>query len=302
MGQALALPQDAQALRRNPPLTFRNGPYSYAILTTSNGSTYNMADGKQTVSVPILWAVGYALGGVGQTYIFQYGGHYFESQVSFYEGTQSLGITMGHITQPPFLLEAALGYRISEPALCVCLNCHATSAVREGRLATDQMVPGVSCERCHGPGAGHISAVKAGKFTDLQILNPGRGSAVAITGFCGSCHRTARDANQLSVRGVANVRVQGYRLERSRCYNKDDPRISCTTCHDPHRPLVRTAGYYDARCVACHDGPSANTHACSISTHDCVTCHMPKVQIPGVPAMFTDHWIRVAKPHEPYPD
>ena len=29
---------------------------------------------------------------------------------------------------------------------------------------------------------------------------------------------------------------------------------------------------------------------------------MPKVELPGMHAEFTDHWIRIAKPGMPYPD
>jgi hypothetical protein len=42
--------------------------------------------------------------------------------------------------------------------------------------------------------------------------------------------------------------------------------------------------------------------ACPVSGKDCVTCHMPKYDIPGMHYKFTDHWIRVAKAGEPYPD
>jgi formate-dependent nitrite reductase cytochrome c552 subunit len=41
--------------------------------------------------------------------------------------------------------------------------------------------------------------------------------------------------------------------------------------------------------------------ACPVSTKKCVTCHMPKVELPGMHASFTDHWIRIAKPNEPAP-
>ena len=33
----------------------------------------------------------------------------------------------------------------------------------------------------------------------------------------------------------------------------------------------------------------------------CATCHMPKVELAGMHASFTDHWIRIAKPNEPIP-
>jgi len=300
MGRALALPQDAEVLRTHPWLGFRNGPYSYDIMTTANGSNCFLTDGNRTISAPIIWAVGN--GNVGQTYILQYGRHYFESQVSYYAETQALDITVGHPPQPPHNLEEAMGSPIPETALRQCLNCHATSAVRDGRLTIGQMSPGIGCERCHGPGAAHIAAVKAANLGNLQIINPGHFSAAKVTDFCASCHRTRQEVTQFSVRGVGTVRFEAYRLERSRCYNPDDSRITCTTCHDPHQPLDGMAGNYDARCLACHDGRSAAAHLCSVSTHDCVTCHMPKVRVPQADATFTDHWIRIAKPNKPYPD
>ncbi len=33
----------------------------------------------------------------------------------------------------------------------------------------------------------------------------------------------------------------------------------------------------------------------------CAGCHMPKYEIPGSHHEFTDHFIRIAKPGEPYP-
>lgn len=80
----------------------------------------------------------------------------------------------------------------------------------------------------------------------------GRLSTAGETRFCGFCHRTAVQEKRLGIRGVENVRFQGYRLERSRCYNTEDHRIRCTACHDPHRPVVTRVAYYDAKCLACH--------------------------------------------------
>ena len=300
MGRALARPEDAQVLRAHPRLSFRDGRYAYDIFSTASGSDCSVTDGTRTLSAPIVWAVGY--GNAGQTYVLRYRGHYFESQVSYYAEAQGLGITVGHSRQPPRHLEEAMGYPVDETSLRQCLNCHATSAVWEGRLALDQMSPGVGCERCHGPGAAHIAAVRAGNFRNLRIINPGRFSARKVTGLCASCHRTGQDVLQLSVRGAGTVRFQGYRLERSRCYNPNDPRITCTACHDPHRPLERIATRYDARCLACHEGRSKHARTCPIGTHDCVSCHMPKVRVPEADATFRDHWIRIAKPDKPYPD
>jgi len=300
MGRALALPQDTETLRALPLLEFRNGPYTYEIITNANGSNCFLSDGKRTVSAPVVWSVGN--GYAGQTYILLYSRHYIECQVSYYAETRALDTTVGHAPQPPHNLEEALGLPIPMPDLQRCLNCHATSAVSGDRLTLDRMIPGIGCERCHGPGAAHIASVKAGNLSNLQITNPGKFAPDKATGFCATCHRTKQDVKQFSVPGVGTVRFEAYRLGRSRCYNAGDARITCTACHDPHKPRDRTTAGYDARCLACHDGRSAKAKQCSTGMHDCVGCHMPKVRVPQANANFIDHWIRIAKPGKPYPE
>ena len=66
--------------------------------------------------------------------------------------------------------------------------------------------------------------------------------------------------------------------------------------------LEKAAAYYDPKCLACHlTKPSdaktvrRNADACPVSTKQCVTCHMPKVELSGMHASFTDHWIRVVR-------
>lgn len=307
MALALEPPSVCAILQAHPVMKFRNGPYLYVVRTRVGHSSFTVTNGTREITVPILWAFGYGIGGVGQTYLFRYGGFYFESQVSFYEGIQRLAITMGHITYPPHSLGRALGNPLSQPDARKCFACHATAAVANGQLQIVKMIPGVTCESCHGPGAAHIAAVRSGNLAHLHIFNPGRLSTGQMTAFCGACHRTAAMEKVLKIRGAQNVRFQGYRLERSLCYNPNDPRISCTSCHDPHQPVVTRASYYDAKCLACHAlrGASASAlrraPACPVAVRNCTTCHMPKVEVPGVYHKFTDHFIRVVKTGSPYP-
>ena len=105
--------------------------------------------------------------------------------------------------------------------------------------------------------------------------------------------------------GIATVRFQPYRLEKSRCWGKGDARIACLACHDPHQPLARDPGSYDDRCLRCHlattgskaafDHPAA---ACPRGTKNCVTCHMPRYEVPGTHTQFTDHRIAIARGHD----
>ena len=41
---------------------------------------------------------------------------------------------------------------------------------------------------------------------------------------------------------------------------------------------------------------------CKVGTKDCVTCHMPRLELPGAHRAFTDHKIRVVRPGEAYPE
>jgi hypothetical protein len=68
------------------------------------------------------------------------------------------------------------------------------------------------------------------------------------------------------------------------------------------------SAFYDAKCLACHVSSPAeaktearSASACPVAARDCVTCHMPKVELPEMHAQFTDHWIRIAKPGDPVP-
>ena len=108
--------------------------------------------------------------------------------------------------------------------------------------------------------------------------------------------------------GLNNVRFQPYRIFNSAGHNKNDRRISCVACHDPHVKLEREAAFYDSKCLACHlpDAKAVQTltltaKACSVGTQKCATCHMPKIELPDMHAKFTDHWIRIVKPGDPVP-
>jgi len=211
------------------------------------------------------WAFG--RGTVGQTWLYQKDGRWYESRVSYYSTIDDLDTTIGQTPAP------GLGRLIPPAEARQCFNCHSTG---------DR--PGIQCERCH-----------VGEHGKLPHL--GKLTAEAMSDFCGQCHRTWSQIAVNGPRGVANVRFQPYRLALSKCYDAEDLRIRCTACHDPHRPLETAASAYDAKCAACH-----TTKKCTVASKDCVTCHMPKVDLPGAHFQFTDHRIRIARPNEPYPD
>lgn len=307
MAHAGKLASDSEVLRINPDMSVRIGPYFYRIQLQAGRATYSVSDGAQTISVPLLLAVGDGVG--GQTYVFERNGGYWESRVSFYASINGLDLTIGQRHGPHDSVAEAMGREMTPEGASACFSCHFTGAVSNGQLHVPQMTPGVTCEHCHGPGERHVAAMKRGDVQHLFITNPARLSPGDSVKFCGSCHRTIQDVHALGLRSVVTIRFQAYRLVLSRCWNPNDARITCLACHDPHQNLPDDVSYYDSKCLACHLQKPASTltrdhpgAACPVGTSNCVDCHMPRGELPGGHTVFTDHFIHVAKPGEPFPE
>ena len=317
MGRALETVAESRVLRANPRMTFRFGPYTFQIERRGDQSIYSVTDGKETVSEPILYSFGQ--GKAGQTYIYRRNGVFYESRVSYYRDINGLDFTIGYDRKVPPSLEEALGRAISMDEARSCFSCHSTAAVYGKNLQLDKLMPGVSCESCHGPGRDHIKAMESKQFADMKIFNPGRMGADELTQeFCGSCHRSAESVMTLAQQGgINNVRFQPYRIFTSRGHDPNDDRLSCTACHNPHEDLRVRAADYDPKCFACHQSEAARksprlaraeradgrtAKPCPVAAKDCTSCHMPKVEIPGSHFKFTDHRIRIARPGEPFPN
>ena len=309
MAHASMAAADSEVLRSHDRLETRIGPYQYAMVRTSEGSVYSVSDGAKSVSAPLAWAFG--IGEVGQTYVYQQDGKWYESRLSYYTNLQGLDFSPGHPHTVPSSLGSALGrlFEIGEPPLC--FGCHSTASTTSNQFDPSHLIPGVSCEACHGPGAQHVAKMSMGVESRKlkSIFNPADLKPVESVEFCGACHRTAWDVALAGSKGIFNVRFQPYRLETSRCWGQGDNRLTCIVCHDPHEPLVRDLASYEKRCLACHattpaskptpDHPGA---ICRVSNKDCISCHMPKLEIPGMHAKFTDHRIRVVHKDESITD
>jgi hypothetical protein len=313
-GMAMAIEDIAESkvLTTNPAMTFRIGNYTYEIKRKDKQSIYSVTDGKETISLPILYAFGE--GKAGQTYILQYEGALYESLVSFYKEIRGLDFTIGAPRGVPPSVREALGRKLSDHEASNCFSCHSTGGVSGGKINLAKLTLGIRCEACHGPGGQHVAAGRAGEPNAKLIFNPGRlGGDELSQDFCGSCHRGNDEFTLLKGMEINNVRFQPYRIFHSKCYS-DDRRISCTACHDPHAPLKQDAAHYDAKCLSCHAskessvGSKANPETqtliqgCRVGVKDCASCHMPKIGPPSAHFKFTDHYIRIVKPREAYPN
>jgi hypothetical protein len=304
MGHALETTERCKVLKTHPVLTTSVGKYRYRISRQGDRSIYSVTDGSRTITIPIRWAVGASFA-IGQTYILENGGKFYESRVSWFRELNGLGPTLGSQNSLPANLEDAVGRVMGHDDLIRCLGCHATDAVSKQKLTLQTLVPGVQCGHCHGDLAKHLSdeigvATFAPQLPGQSFHIEGR-SAQQVADFCGNCHRTWAQIASQGNPSIANVRFQPYRLTESQCFDPYDPRISCLACHDPHQEVDSRPADYDAKCKACHAGGKTGAKTCSVSTSECVTCHMPKLELPGAHFRFTDHRIRIVKPGEPYP-
>lgn len=182
-----------------------------------------------------------------------------------------------------------------------CLECHSTAfrveQVPTGLRYADDYQLGISCQKCHGPGAEHVT---------WHTANPGASKAHAIyqpavaprqqqLDACAVCHGGPLKLTQPAFSYRPGARfddhfarlpepdsvvpdVHGNQvalLERSACFTAS-PAMTCATCHDVHqaeRDPVAMAG----KCLACHDA-AAHPGASTLSDRlmrECVDCHMP---------------------------
>jgi len=330
MARAAVPAADAGILRQHDHLSFRLGPYREQIVTKAGMSllTVTANDSKPPLSTNLLWAFG--AGHLGQTYVYEKNGGYYESHLSFFSSTQDLNITPGQSLATPRTREEAAGRRMPPAETRACFACHTTASVTNNQLDLNNAVPGVTCEACHGPGASHVIAMNSGQPEPgaQLIMNPSRLDPVASVDFCGACHRTWQDVVTNIGLGALNLRFAPYRLENSKCWSKPDARLTCVACHDPHQPLEHDPAAYDSKCLQCHlnqpgtktaadlkdlnhpdsDHPDSDHRdtvhpdlvhpdldhpgvACPVSTKTCTTCHMPKIESSLQHSTFTDHWI-----------
>ena len=300
MARALETAEECATLSAHPLLTFRMGQYTYRIERRSDQSIYTVSDGAHTLTLPIRWVMG-ASSAIGQTFVLENKGEFYESRVSYFNELRGLDVTLGAQGVMPVNLLDAAGRHMAPDDRLRCFGCHATNATQRRQLTLDKMTPGVQCERCHGPAQKHVAGMTRGDPEPAKMRDLSKLSTEQVFDFCGQCHRTWEDVAAQGRLDITDIRFQPYRLTTSKCYDADDPRISCLACHDPHYEVDSKSIDYDSKCRACHGGGKRGARVCKAAKNRCATCHMPKIELPGAHHKFSDHRIRIVKANEPFP-
>jgi len=236
----------------------------------------------------LLYSIG--SGRRGRSYLFAEDGFLFESPVNWYTDRHvwDMAPAYGNATEIPMNL----------PAFTSCLHCH-FSGMKPPVLGTENRYPippfsypGVTCERCHGPGAAHT---KGG-----AIVNPAKLDATRRDAVCMQCHLEGKAAIERPGRHIYDFQPgqqlsdyvryfvfaeqqhpglgavsQFEALAESVCKKKSGEAMSCTSCHDPHKQpsAAERVSYYRQKCLACHGAKYGTTHHSDQT--DCTSCHMP---------------------------
>jgi hypothetical protein len=316
---------DSGTLQSNPHLSFANGVYRYDVVTIGGKSHYVTTDGRTTRSAPLAWAFG--TDRVAQSYLFKkedkkQEGEFYEARVTYFQQLGNLDFTPGRALNSAMDVEEAMDRQVGKAEVYRCFSCHTTASGIEASFDEQKVIPGVSCEACHGPGRDHIDAMEgspahsqataAVENTSERIFNPKKLTPEESVDFCGACHGSYWDVSLTDSSGVGNVRFQPYRLEQSKCWNKNDARLTCIACHDPHKEVDKDAAAYDHVCLSCHlnkiskvpvaADPTHPGAVCPVARKDCTSCHMPQVNVPVMHTSFPDHRIRIARAGDPFPD
>ncbi|UII80393.1 multiheme c-type cytochrome [Flagellimonas sp. CMM7] len=272
------------------------------MMTVKEGGFYQEAlhvtDSTYQLSNKIDMAIG--SGTRGQTYLSWKNNDLFQLQVSYFAPTDSWVNSPGY---PKVQLAD------NRPIGSRCLECHVTYAERipafnkKNVYNKSNMVFGIDCERCHGPGAEHVN---------MQLENPKETKPLGLTSYkdltqqqrldaCALCHSGVRkqmvknpfsfvvgdtlinyslpdydiaDSKELDVHGN-----QYGLLLASTCF-KGSENMDCATCHDPHKKERGNHALFNSKCMNCHNAKNnvdcaMNFNASEISASNCIACHMP---------------------------
>src|SRR5271170_659167 len=288
MGRSMSSVSPALLQNLHVPATYFNPRVDrHYDLTVQGGNLYESeyaldGSGKEVFrdQHQVEWIIGSGANGIGA--IVRRGDYLFEAPLTLYTSTKTWEMSPGYESTD-------LGF--SRPILSGCLSCHSGRSNpiygSDGRYESTVFseIP-IGCEKCHGPGASHIEAVRNGKENNnLAIVNPASLTPALANNICMACHEIGDERILKPGKEYKDIRPgeplektlsifmkppereappdkdhlqHYYAITLSKCYRASGGRLTCITCHDPHLEPANeeVPAFFNKKCMSCHTGES----------------------------------------------
>lgn len=156
----------------------------------------------------------------------------------------------------------------------ICLSCHTVGFGEEGGFvsrAVTNVLAGVQCESCHGPGADHVDNIMD------ESLRPKKSLAMLDASICGKCHTGAHQPTFDEWSESAHAGAHFWEADAPDFLDPNSTRLtSCGICHSgDYRQLALEEGQTVTKTSLIDYG---YTSVDQLHSQVCVTCHDPHKQ------------------------
>lgn len=191
-----------------------------------------------------------------------------------------------------------------------CYNCHVSQLSTNYNLKTDAYKtswaePGINCETCHGPSAGHNQAMKEApkgqQPKDMKIISVKKFTPDQHNATCSGCHAKMSpvtvaytpgdrffDHYDMAALEDPDFYPDGRDLGENYTYNSwllspcaKAGKLNCVTCHTSSgRYRFKAQEKANDACLPCHEkqvknAPAHTRHKSDSPASKCISCHMP---------------------------
>jgi hypothetical protein len=253
-------------------------------------------NGNELQSEPFELVIG--SGRKGQSYLYWNENALFQLPVSYYTPLNSWCNSPGYSNH-------TINFGRMIPAQCI--ECHGTYASVQPDadgvpiIRPQGIIYGIDCERCHGPGAGHVTYHREhpDDSSSKHIISARTLNRQQRLDACALCHSGFRKEikpafsfmagdklDEFSTPGFSNdststLDVHGNQyglLLASKCFQMSA--MDCSSCHNVHVNEFMQTRVFSQRCMSCHADTrhrSFEGSLAKISTlgKNCIDCHMP---------------------------
>lgn len=276
---------------------FYYNPDVYVAVEKRDSQYYQVeyVNGIQQYIAPFDITVG--SGKRGQTFLYWYHNKLLQMPLTYFT-------SLDQWTNSPGFSNRVIFRR---PITSRCLECHSTyfekiSDADPEDFSKTNIIYGVECEKCHGPGEAHVEyqTLHPNDSIGKYIINPKNFTRTQSLDLCRLCHGGRLNKTKPSFsfeagdkladyfsldsasKPIADIDVHGNQygmLAASKCFKNSE--MTCLTCHDAHEKQTGQKEIFSQHCISCHN--EQHNNFCKLKdkigpsiVKNCIDCHMPE--------------------------